>query len=110
MRRKGELSPAAIDRDWPIGQCSHRRPAKAVLQRAFMSFAKDLSLCARRHEVHDKAEWSGCRTANKWLRPAYQNIDGPINPCDGYAARVRYGDSDLLPRDELHLKRIIPRK
>jgi hypothetical protein len=52
MRRKGELSPTAIDRDWP-----HQvLPARACGggYNEIHEFCKDLTLCTRRHAVcHD---------------------------------------------------------
>jgi hypothetical protein len=57
MRRKGELSPAMVDRDWPhqvavpAEQCLG--PSTAVIH----EFCKDLSLCPRGHSVMWEDKW-----------------------------------------------------
>jgi len=51
MRRKGELSPAAIDRGWPHQVAV---PAKISLGQRYKivhGFCKELSLCPRGHSV-----------------------------------------------------------
>ena len=55
--RKGELSPAAIDRDWPHQVAL---PASASLNggyKAIHDFCKNLSLCSRGHAVIHNDEW-----------------------------------------------------
>lgn len=55
--RKGELSPAAIDRDWPYQVAL---PASASGQGGYMAihaFCEGLSLCPRGHSVFHEGEW-----------------------------------------------------
>jgi hypothetical protein len=57
MRRKGELSPSAIDREWP-----HQiaLPASASQGGGYMTiheFCADLSLCPRGHSVVHDGRW-----------------------------------------------------
>lgn len=57
MRRKGELSPVQIDREWP-----HQvvLPASASFNggyKAIHEFCKDLSLCPRGHSVVQDGQW-----------------------------------------------------
>jgi hypothetical protein len=57
MRRKGELSPAAIDRGWPYQVAL---PASVSLKggyRVIQVFCKDLSMCPRGHVVFFGGEW-----------------------------------------------------
>ena len=56
-RRKGELSPAGVDRDWP-----HQImvPADEVLNQnyeAARTFCADLSLCPRGHSIFKDDRW-----------------------------------------------------
>ena len=54
--RKGELSPAAIDRNWPHQVAL---PASASFNggyKAIHDFCKDLSLCSRGHSVFHNGE------------------------------------------------------
>ena len=55
--RKGELSPASIDRGWPHQVAL---PASACEQggyRAIHEFCKDLSICSRGHSVFHEDKW-----------------------------------------------------
>jgi hypothetical protein len=55
--RKGELSPAVIDRGWPHQVAL---PASASQNRGCQlihDFCKELSLCARGHSVCHEDEW-----------------------------------------------------
>jgi hypothetical protein len=57
MRRKGELSPAAVDRGWP-----HQVALPACASRgggydAIHEFCKDLTLCPRGHSVAHNGRW-----------------------------------------------------
>ena len=57
MRRKGELSPAGIDRGWPHQVAL---PASASLgggYKAIHEFCKDLTLCPRGHSVAHDGQW-----------------------------------------------------
>lgn len=57
MRRKGELSPAAIDREWPhqvaLPACASRGGGYKTIH----EFCKDLTLCPRGHSVAHKGRW-----------------------------------------------------
>lgn len=57
MQRKGELSPAAIDQEWP-----HQiaRPASACEGGGYKmihAFCEQLSLCPRGHAVFHDGQW-----------------------------------------------------
>jgi hypothetical protein len=55
--RKGELSPAGIDRGWPYQVAL---PASVSLGRGYavvQDFCKDLSLCPRGHAVFHDNQW-----------------------------------------------------
>jgi hypothetical protein len=57
MRRKGELSPSGIDREWPY---QIALPASACEGGGYMEiheFCKKLSLCPRGHAVVHEDEW-----------------------------------------------------
>lgn len=57
MRRKGELSPAAVDREWPHQVAL---PASASLKggyRTIQEFCNELSLCPRGHSVARDGRW-----------------------------------------------------
>jgi hypothetical protein len=56
MRRKGELSPAAIDRDWPHQVVLPARACEGGGYNEIHEFCKDLSLCNRGHSVHHGGE------------------------------------------------------
>jgi hypothetical protein len=55
--RKGELSPSAVDRDWPHQVAL---PASACEQGGYKmihAFCEDLSLCPRGHSVFHDGRW-----------------------------------------------------
>src|ERR1700741_4377356 len=56
--RKGELTPAAIDRGWPH-QVSRREAAcTGANHKVHLDFCRDLSLCPRGHSVyHEHTTW-----------------------------------------------------
>jgi hypothetical protein len=56
MRRKGELSPAAIDRGWPHQVVIPARYCEGDGYKEIHDFCKDLTLCTRGHSVYD-GEW-----------------------------------------------------
>lgn len=56
MRRKGELSPAAIDRGWPHQVALPARFCERGGYEEIHEFCKDLSLSSRGHSVFDR-EW-----------------------------------------------------
>jgi len=56
MRRKGELSPAGIDRGWPHQVALPARFCESGGYQEIHEFCKDLSLCSRGHSVFDM-EW-----------------------------------------------------
>lgn len=57
MRRKGELSPAAIDREWPhqvaLPACASRKDGYKTIH----EFCAKLSLCPRGHAVFHDGRW-----------------------------------------------------
>ena len=57
MRRKGELSAAAIDRGWPHQIVLPARFCEGGGYKEIHEFTKDLSLSSRGHAVCDKGEW-----------------------------------------------------
>ncbi len=57
MRRKDELSPAAIDRDWPYQIVLPARACEGDDYKEIYDFCNDLTLCNRGHAVCDKGEW-----------------------------------------------------
>ncbi len=56
MPRKGELSPAAIDRGWPHQVALPASATRGDGYRTIDEFCKDLTLCSRGHSVFD-GEW-----------------------------------------------------
>ena len=57
MRRKGELSPAAIDRGWPHQVALPASASQGGGYKAIHVFCKDLTLCPRGHSVTHNGEW-----------------------------------------------------
>jgi hypothetical protein len=61
-RRKGELSPAGVDRGWPhqvilpADQCSGQND-KIQNDKIMNDFCADLSLCSRGHSLVKNDEW-----------------------------------------------------
>jgi len=56
MRRRGELSPAAIDRGWPHQVVLPARLCEGGSYQVIHEFCKDLTLCTRGHAVYNR-EW-----------------------------------------------------
>ena len=56
MRRKGELSPAGIDRGWPHQIALPVRFCENGGYKEIHDFCNDLTLCSRGHAVYD-GEW-----------------------------------------------------
>lgn len=56
MRRKGELSPAAIDSGWPHQIALPARFCERGGYKEIHDFCNDLTLCTRGHAVYD-GEW-----------------------------------------------------
>jgi hypothetical protein len=54
--RKGELTPAAVDRGWPH-QVALRADVAAKDFGVIHDFCRPLSLCVRGHSVNDGREW-----------------------------------------------------
>ena len=81
MRRKGELSPAGIDRGWP-----HQSRTAGAVQctrhgyQEIHDFCKDLTLCNRGHAVCHDRRVVQCLLLCRSRRT-------PINSCKGSAAR-----------------------
>jgi hypothetical protein len=57
IRRKGELSPAAIDRGWPHQVVQPARGCEGGGYNEIHEFCRDLSLCPRGHAVFHEDEW-----------------------------------------------------
>ena len=57
MRRKGELSPAGIDRDWPPQVVLPARFCERGGYNEIHDFCKELTLCTRGHAVFHDREW-----------------------------------------------------
>ena len=57
MRRKGELSPAEIDRRWPHQVVLPARGCEGSGYNDIHEFRRKLSLCNRGHSVHHDGEW-----------------------------------------------------
>jgi hypothetical protein len=57
MRRKGELSPTAIDRSWPHQVAIPASAAANGGYKAMQEFCATLSLCPRGHAVFHEGEW-----------------------------------------------------
>lgn len=57
MRRKGELSPAAIDRGWPYQIVLPARFCEGGGYKEIHEFCKGMTLCSRGHAVYDNGEW-----------------------------------------------------
>jgi hypothetical protein len=56
--RKGELTPAAIDRGWPHQVALREAACTGANHKIHLDFCKDLSLCPRGHSVyHDDTTW-----------------------------------------------------
>ena len=57
MRRKGELSPAMVDRDWPHQVAVPAQLCLAPNTAVIHEFCKELSLCPRGHSVMWQDRW-----------------------------------------------------
>jgi len=57
MRRKGELSPAAVDRGWPHQVAVPARISVGDGYKLVHDFCKELSLCSRGHSFKRDREW-----------------------------------------------------
>jgi hypothetical protein len=57
MRRKGELSPAMVDRDWPHQVAVPAQLCLAPNTAVIHEFCKELSLCPRGHSVMWQDKW-----------------------------------------------------
>jgi hypothetical protein len=57
MRRKGELSPAEIDRKWPHQVVLPARACEGGGYNEIHEFCKDLTLCNRGHALCHNNEW-----------------------------------------------------
>jgi hypothetical protein len=57
IRRKGELSPAGIDRGWPHQVALRASACEGGGYKAIHDFCKDLSLCPRGHSVIYEGAW-----------------------------------------------------
>jgi hypothetical protein len=57
MRRKGELSPARIDREWPHQVALPANTSEQDGYKTIHEFCKDLSICSRGHSVFHEDQW-----------------------------------------------------
>ena len=57
IRRKGELSPAGIDRGWPHQVALRASACEGGGYKVIHDFCKDLSLCPRGHSVIYEGAW-----------------------------------------------------
>jgi hypothetical protein len=57
MRRKGELSPAMVDRDWPHQVAVPAEQCLGQNTAVIHEFCKDLSLCPRGQSVMWEDKW-----------------------------------------------------
>jgi hypothetical protein len=57
MRRKGELSPSRIDREWPHQIVLKANDCTGQQYNVIHSFCADLSLCPRGHSFVQNDEW-----------------------------------------------------
>jgi hypothetical protein len=56
--RKGELTPAAIDRGWPHQVALREAACTGANHGIHLAFCQELSLCPRGHSVyHDRTTW-----------------------------------------------------
>jgi hypothetical protein len=55
--RKGELSPAAVDRGWPHQVALPASACEGCGYKIIHDFCKELSLCPRGHSVFRDAQW-----------------------------------------------------
>jgi hypothetical protein len=84
-RRKGELSPAGIDRGWPYQVALRADECKGTHYRTLHSFCLGLSLCSRGHAVRYEDEW--------WQVFCF------AEKAHADAFRVRFGGEHFDPRD-----------
>ena len=57
MRRKGELSAAAIDQDWPYQVVLPARMCERDGYSEIHEFCRDLTLCSRGHALYHDGQW-----------------------------------------------------
>jgi hypothetical protein len=57
MRRKGELSAAAIDREWPHQVVLPARLCERGGYNEIHEFCRDLTLCTRGHSLYHDDQW-----------------------------------------------------
>jgi hypothetical protein len=57
MRRKGELSAASIDHDWPHQVVIPARLCERDGYNEIHEFCRDLTLCSRDHSLHHDGQW-----------------------------------------------------
>jgi hypothetical protein len=82
--RKGELSPASVNRGWPYQVAL---PASACEQsgyKAIQDFCKDLSICSRGHSVFHGDQWF--------------NVYCFAEPADAEKFMERFGGEKFDPR------------
>jgi hypothetical protein len=100
--RKGELSPAAVDRGWPHQVALPASACEGCGYKIIHDFCKELSLCPRGHSVFRDAQWftiycsppRPTRT-NSWRgSPARSSIHGSAGRgaigCGGESEKVMF--------------------
>ena len=88
--RKGELSPAAVDRGWPHQVALPESACTGANHKVHADFCQDLSLCVRGHSVFRDGRW--------WRVFCFAEVE--------HAARfmVRFGGERFDPADRGHGK------
>jgi hypothetical protein len=77
--RKGELSPATVDRGWPHQVALPESQATGSGHKIIRAFCANLSLCDRGHAVYHEDKW--------WQVFCFAEKSTPKNSCNGSAAR-----------------------
>jgi hypothetical protein len=75
VRRKGELSSAAIDRGWPHRVVLPARLCERDGYNEIHEFCRDLTLCSRGHALFHDGGTSRCRSA--YFRSVLRHPFGP---------------------------------
>ena len=85
VRRKGELTPAAMDRGWPHQVALPTDDCRGSYGRFIDAFCLDLSVCERHHSVFHEDKW--------WIVYCFASAEHAEN------FRVRFGGERFDPKD-----------
>ena len=85
VRRKGELTAAAIDRGWPHQVAVPADECRGSPGRFMDAFCLDLSVCERDHSVFHEDKW--------WIVYCF------ADPVHAEKFRVRFGGERFDPKD-----------